>query len=57
MNKPPTRATHLEQAWAQVPHVQTHDSSKMSCVAGYAINRFDLGKLLVLPRDPLKPTI
>ncbi len=54
MKKPPTTwATHLEQVWTQVPHLQTCDSCRLGHVSGFASTRFGLA---VLPWGPPKPT-
>ncbi len=37
MNKLPTWATQLGQAWTRLPLLHTHDSSKLSHVSGYAL--------------------
>jgi hypothetical protein len=55
MNKTPTWDTRFEQAWTQVPHLQTLHSNRLSHVSGCAPDRFGLGKEVVLPRGPPKP--
>ncbi len=45
-------ATHLEQAWTQVQHLQAADSSKLSHVSGYAPARFGLGSIGCAPEWP-----
>ncbi len=44
INKAPDWATHLKQAWKQVPRLQTCDSSKLSHVSGCAPASFGLGE-------------
>jgi hypothetical protein len=43
--KPPTWATHLEQAWTRVSNIQAHDSSKLNPVFCVCSPRFGLGRL------------
>jgi hypothetical protein len=44
MNKAPTWATRLEQAWTRVSHLQARYPSKLSHVSGYDPTRFGLGE-------------
>jgi hypothetical protein len=54
--KPPTWAARLEQAWTQVQHLQTRDSSKLSHVSMYALLPDLVWEGLdFLPRGPPKP--
>ncbi len=51
MKEPSTLATCLKQAWTQIPHLQTYDSSKLSYVSGYAA-RFGLKRFDSAPKGP-----
>ncbi len=50
--KPPAWAARLEQAWTQVPHLETCSSSKLSHVSEYAPTRFALGRIGCAPQGP-----
>jgi hypothetical protein len=55
MNKAPSWATGLEQAWTQVPDLQECDPSKLSHMAGYAPPDLVWRKLAELLKGSPKP--